>query len=72
MTTETIKALLMVAMFGGLEAVLHFPRNGKLQGRTLSRRLHRVREAVNLLWPTATPTGLALQPLRAGRHLRRR
>lgn len=45
MAIETIKALVVIGMFGVLEAVLHFPRIGKLhhalQPVRVRRRLRR-------------------------------
>jgi len=66
MASETIKALLMIALFGVLETALYFPRLRASQWR---RRLH---QALAGLWPVATVRHYALQPVKVRHSLRRR
>ncbi len=69
MTTETLKALVMIAMFGMLETALYMPQLRKLQVRKLQVWTSLRRSAV-LLWPAA-PVHYALQPVRPRRRSRR-
>jgi len=54
MTNETIKALLMIAMFGLLETVLQFPKICDLGRRAL--------QAMVVFWPAAA-NRYALRPI---------
>lgn len=67
MASETIKALLMIALFGVLEAALYGPRMGNLQTLTHLRRLR-------LKWPhrPAHTTTFALVATRVRQLPRRR
>jgi hypothetical protein len=66
MANETIKALLMIAMFGALETGLHFPRIRMSQWRN---RLHLI---LRPLWPEAAPRHHVLQPVKVRHGLRKR
>ena len=67
MASETIKALLMITLFGVLEALLYLPQliNSQVVKRwrqaTLPHRPH---------WPTHLPVSYAVIPLRATRARR--
>ena len=64
MTSETIKVLLMISLFCGLQASLHWPR------LAISRTTKRWRRAMTLYrpeLPTYTPVGYALTPVWVGR-----
>jgi hypothetical protein len=63
MTSETSKALLMIAMFGGLQLALHYPRIRELYFALLRR-------AAAFSWPAAAHTNYALQPVRVRRAYR--
>ena len=68
MANETIKALLMIAAFGALEASLYLPQ---IFNRP---RWKRVREAMVLHWPHGSvhePISYALVPVGVRRHPRR-
>lgn len=65
MASETIKALLMISLFCGLQAALHLPR------LINSQSIRRWQRAVLLhrpLWPASAPIGYALIPVRVRRH----
>ncbi len=67
MASETIKALLMITMFCGLQAALHLPR------LINSQTIKRWRQAALLPrphWPARMPVSYALIPVRVrrGRH----
>ena len=64
MAPETLKVLLLIALFASLEGALHFSWIGQ-QCR------HRLRQAAGLLWPLAGRTHYMLQPARI-RRVRRR
>ncbi len=69
MASETIKALLMIALFGVLEVALYAPRMYN------SHALKRVRHAMALHrphWPIRAATSYALVPARVRRDPRRR
>jgi Flp pilus assembly protein TadG len=67
MANETIKALLMIVMFGVLELALYFPRI-----RAMTHAMKRsAREALAQLSPAEMPAKYALQPVRAKRHSRK-
>ena len=68
MANETIKALLMISLFGALQIALHLPRLLNLPNWKRARRamvLHGPH------WITHAPTAYALLPVRARRHHRR-
>jgi len=65
MASETIKALLMITLFGALETALYFPR---LRALHWQKRLH---QALAPLWPVAL-THYALRPVKVRHSLRKR
>lgn len=66
MASETLKALLMIALFGALETALYFPHIRASQWR---KRLH---QAVAPSWPAVAPTHYALRPVKVRHGFRRR
>ena len=64
MASETIKAVMMITLFGVLEALLHQPQSVNLQTVNRWLLLHPPH------WPTHAPVSYVLIPVRA-RHGRR-
>ena len=70
MASETIKALLMIALFGVLEAALYLPRMSESR---LLKRLRQMKVLHRPHWPAHTPIiYYALVPVRGRRHGYRR
>jgi hypothetical protein len=66
MATETIKALVMIFMFGALEVALHFNRTRAMKDWA------QLRDALAHLLPAEAPTDHVLLPVRARREFRKR
>lgn len=65
MASETTKALLMITLFGVLEALLYLPQSINTQAVKRWLLVHRPH------WPTHVPVSYALIPVRARRSRRR-
>ena len=67
MASETIKALLMISLFCGLQAALHLPR---LINSQSIRRWRRAALVHRPLWPAHASLNYALIPVRVRRDRR--
>jgi hypothetical protein len=67
MASETIKALLMIALFCGLQAALHLPR---LINSQVIKRVRRATLLHRPHWPARPPISYALIPVRVRRGRR--